>query len=309
MLRPFYTGDVAFPLCLLLLQATTPDLSPILSRVSEEAEMFFQNATRMVASETQIHRAALLPSRFRFRRAGEKQALEPVRYEEKTIVSEYGFSTFREAPDALREFRQVVSVNGRRVLGAAKARLSLAENMTSDDDRLRRQMLLDFEKHGIKGAVADFGQLLLMFQRRRLPGYVFTFLTESYSGADPVITISYTQKNQDDFLRIYHGRNAREMIRVPMSGTIVARKHDGLPVRITMQVKVDEEGNPSVHEAAVNYITSRHGFLVPSDVLYKKTQSGILFAEIRSTMAQHQVFKAEAEIRFESADAPPETPK
>jgi len=274
-------------------------LEPILNRVSEEAEVFQQQATSVVGRETLHHRGRKTGSRFRIGKA----ALDAPKfsYLQREIVSEYGFSTFQEAPEALREFRQVISVDGRGVLKADQARLALAAGMSSEDDRLRKRMLQDFERYGTIGAATDFGQMLLLFRRRGLAGYEFEISGPGRMGAEEVIVIRYRQKESPDAFRVYHGR---EMTRVNMSGELWVRASDYIPLRVTMQATLPEDGIPVIHSSTTDYLRSSHGLMLPAAVHYKKMAEGQIIVENRYQYSQYQMFKVEAEIKFIAEDTP-----
>src|SRR6185369_6125830 len=144
------------------------DLQSMLGRVSEEAEVFAHSARAVLSEETLRQRTRKTPVRF-LPRVGEA-ATKPPKEEFLTreIVSEYGYSSFKDSPAALHEFREVTSVDGRKVQAQEKARRTLTLGVKSADDNLKKQMLRDFEKHGLTGAVTDFGQLILLFTKRRL---------------------------------------------------------------------------------------------------------------------------------------------
>src|SRR5215469_18940431 len=93
--------------------AADPDL---LSRVAEEAEILQQNAPKSLTTETLQQRTLLPPSRFRPRigRTAIAAAAQP-RLQVREIISEYSVGTLKESDSHnLCEFRQVISVDGRR---------------------------------------------------------------------------------------------------------------------------------------------------------------------------------------------------
>jgi hypothetical protein len=108
-------------------------LEQVLSRVSEKAETFHLAAPRLLAREKLVQRVLQPPPRFRPRVGN--AALEPPKpqYRTRELISEYGFATFRDAPGALREFRQVVSADSRAVASPEKARRNLAQGLRSED--------------------------------------------------------------------------------------------------------------------------------------------------------------------------------
>src|SRR5438874_6514080 len=127
------------------------DLQSMLGRVSEEAEVFAYNARAVLTEETLRQRTRKPAPRFR-PRLGEAPRTPREEYLTREIVSEYGYASFHDAPGALHELRTVISVDGRKVTAPEKARRSLTLGVTSADDSVKKQMLKDFEKHGLLGA-------------------------------------------------------------------------------------------------------------------------------------------------------------
>jgi hypothetical protein len=283
----------ALTACVVAMQALSvaPELEPILHRVSEEAETFQRLAPRVVASETLRHRSRKGAPRFRPRIADPSQRPVQAAYLEREIASEYGYSLLKEAPEAIREFRQVVAVDGR-----------LALSMSSDDDRARRRMLTDFERHGMIGAATDFGQMLLLFRRRMLANYEFAVTGERFIGADAMTVVDWIQKGGPDALQIYQGRR---LVRAKMRGQLWVRKRDSLPLRITMTTSIEEDPGLTEHAAVIDYTRTASGLLLPVSIVYTKTLGSNLMVENRYTYSEYKMFQAEAEVKFTPLDEPP----
>jgi hypothetical protein len=270
-------------------------LRAILERVSEEAEVFQQRAVKVVGQETLTHRGRKNPPRFRLRVGKSAMEAPKFTYLQREVVSEYGFGTLKEAPEALREFRQVVTVDGRKVVSVGDARMALAANMSSDDDRARKQMLTQFERHGTVGAATDFGQMILLFRRRLLEGYEFRVASTQMIGADEAIVLSYRQKTGQDAARIYHGR---ELSKVAMTGELWVRKKDYVPLRVTMKAMLEEDGDPVTHAATIDYYRSPFGLQLPVAVHYTKRGGDQLLVENKARYGSYQMFQVDAEIKF-----------
>src|SRR5579872_7285526 len=104
------------------LSGQTLPLADILSRVSEEAEIFRRVAPQTLSEETLQQRSLKPPPRFRPRMgAGVGAAPPPPEYQTREIVSEYSYAALADSAGALHEFRQVISVDGRRVSTPEKA--------------------------------------------------------------------------------------------------------------------------------------------------------------------------------------------
>jgi hypothetical protein len=265
----------------------------MLARTAEEATVFAQAAPDLVARETFEQRVLHLPRRFRPRLGGTTQPPKP-QYRTREIVSEYGYANFRDSGD-LHEFRQIVSVDGRQVAGAAKARETLAAGIRSADDRRKKRMLEDFQRHGLTSAATDFGQLILLFRSRNMADFRFAYQGSDRIGADPVEVLSFQQIGGKESLMILERRKA---IRQPLEGQIWLRKPDLLPLRIVVKSIRKEREQPLVDEAAVDYVLSSHGILVPVSVIHRQFTGRELTVENIFRYSSFRKFGADAEIKF-----------
>ena len=279
-----------------------PSLPEILARVSEEAEVLAQMAPQAIAEETLEQRALKAAARFRPRVGA--AAIKPVatRIATREIVSEYSLGAFKTRPEVLHEFRQVTAIDGREVKSKDSARRSLALGIRSEDDRIRRQMLEDFAKHGLSGTVTDVGTLLLRFRKRRLANYQFTLGAPTRIGADPALSVHYRQIAGDDPLTIFAGHNT---VHIPLAGAIVVRASDGLPLRITLAAERTEQGHSWRQEGSVDYILCHHGFLAPASVVHREFFDGKLLVENVFRYTAFKKFTADAEIKFTEVPEPP----
>jgi hypothetical protein len=271
-------------------------LAVILGRLSEEAEIFAQMAPDMVAQETLKQRARKAPARFR-PRAGKSvvQAPKP-QYRSREIVCEYGYSAFREAPGVLHEFRQVVSVDGRRIASVEKARRTLSRGLRSDDDRLKKRMLEDFEKHGLIGAASDFGQVILLFGRRRLANYTFRIMGPGRIGADAALVVEFRQTGGSGSLLIFERRNA---LHQPLEGEIWVRQTDNLPLEVVLRSSRQQGGARIREEAKVDYVVSPHGALAPVSVVHREFAGDELVVENQYQYSSFRKFSSQSEIKFD----------
>jgi len=102
------------------------------ARLSEEAEAFLRLAPQVLGRET-LHQKAIKPPRRFHPRAGAAAAAAPKEeWQERELVSEYGFTGIGTA---LRELRQVTSVDGRRLNDPRKAQQELARAITAKDEQ------------------------------------------------------------------------------------------------------------------------------------------------------------------------------
>lgn len=268
-------------------------LPSILARVSEEAEVFAGTAPQMIATET-LHQRALPRTGRRFQIGN----TAPGRMQEREIVSEYSFSSLRKTPAAIREFRQIVSVDGKQVSSPETARQTLAAGLKSDDDRRRKQMLETFEKYGLVGAASDFGQVLLLFSRRRLENYDFKLTGSSRLGADAVLTLEFRQKAGPESLTIFErGKTLRQTLQ----GQCWVRQSDFVPVRVVLITSRTEGKTTTREEATVDYAVSSHGVVLPAAVVHRETVNGALTAENTFQYSPFKRFAAASEIKFREA--------
>jgi hypothetical protein len=282
----------------ILAAAPGQPLQQALSRVSEEAEVFRSTAPKILAREQLVQRALKPPRRFRPRLGN--AALEPPKpqYRTREVVSEYAFATLKESPGALHEFRQVMSVDGRTLASAEKARRTLTAGLRSEDERAKKRMLEDFEKHGLTGATADFGQILLLFTRPRLGDYAFGWAGDGLIGAERARIISFKQKSGSGSLMIFEERKA---VHQPLEGEIWVRETDGMPLRVTVTSLRDEQGHAIRDEAQVDYLMTQHGYLAPASVTHRQTSANNLVVENLYRYSTFQIFEAETDVSFPEA--------
>ncbi|MCW5980150.1 MAG: hypothetical protein KIT09_18855 [Bryobacteraceae bacterium] len=285
------------PLLLAPDASNDPRLEPILARLAEEAEAFANAATRIVGQESLQQKALVTRRRFRLRVGQDALKPPPPQYRQREILSEYGFSVFREAPNSLHELRKVVAVDGMPVAGSARARETLTLGAVSDDDRLKKRMLREFQKHGLTDAAIDFGPLILLFRQRELSNYRFEIAGEGNLGADPAIIVGYQQAAGPALLTIFEGNRAA---RAPLAGELWVRGGDYLPLRIVLRSSPGEnEKNVVRHLAEVDYFRSGYGVLLPASVRYRRLAGDDLVVENVCRYSNYSMFSVDAEIKFE----------
>jgi hypothetical protein len=290
--------------------AAPPIISAMTARVSEEAEVFARSARSVLSEETLRQRARKPETRFRARAGG---AAKPPKDEFVTreVVSEYGYSSYKDSPNALHEFRTVITIDGRKFQTLEKARRALSLGVTSADDELKKQMLRDFEKHGLIGAVTDFGQVVLLFTRRRLPDYEFAIMGQERVGAETAAVLSFKQKAGKESLTVFTTRSA---VRSGLQGYIWVRLPDYLPLRIRLLSARKDGAFVITTDATVDYGMSPHGCILPTRVEHREyipsepgKPGGALLAENIFQYAPFRKFSAESELKF--TDVPIDPPK
>ena len=282
-------------------------LPDLLSRAAEEAEIFQQNAPKSLTQETLEQRTLMPPSRFRPRIGSSPPPPAKPRLVVREIVSEYSVAELKGSIDHnLVEFRQVVSVDGRKVQSAETARHALSLGVKSPDDRMRKRMLEDFAKHGLVDVATDYGLILLAFGKRGLENMRIRVTGEEQVGADPAWVLSWQQTTPSGGMLEFMGNQAE---RRPLEGRLLVRKSDGLPLRVHARSEHAENGHSIRDEATVDYVASPHGFLTPASVVHRHLVDGRLITENLYRYEPFKMFSADTEIKFtELTDMPPAPP-
>ena len=287
--------------------APPPTIPEILSRVAEEAEVLEQNVPKALTEETLEQRTLIPPPRF-LPRVGKAATVTPKpRLAVREIVSEYSVGTLKESdsPD-LVEFRQVVSVDGRRIQSAEHARHALSLGIQSPDDRVRKRMLEDFAKHGLVDVATDYGLILLAFTKRGLENMQVKPAGEAHVGAEDALVLSWRQTSTTGGELEFFGNQS---MRRPLQGMLYVRKSDGLPLRVQAWAEHPDAKRTIRDEAAVDYALSTHGFLMPASVVHRHLVDGQLKTENLYRYEPFKLFSADAEIKFtEVPDTPPPPP-
>ncbi len=286
------------------ISAAQPDqrVESILKRVSEEAEAFASLAQKAVSEETLHQRVVLPPPRFRPRAGAAALEKPKERVRSREIISEFGYSTWKDSPGVLHEFRRVISADGKRVESMEKARATLTAGITSKDDVVRKQMLRDFEKLGLVGGATDLSQLLLLFLRRNLDHYSFTLWGRSQTGADPALVLVYRQRAGSEGLTVFEGREA---IHQALHGELWVREADGVPLKITLVSSRQGKKEVVRDEIAVDYAMSGHGAVTPVSAVFREFGNDRLQVENVYRYAPFKRFSADTEIKFTEVPEPP----
>ncbi len=268
------------------------------ARLSEEAEAFRKIAVQVLATETLHQRAQKPPSRFHPRVGAAAAAPPPVEWKERHIVSEYGFASFGGSEAAVHELRQVISVDGRKVADTEKAQEDLARTITASDDARKKEMLKQFEKYGLVGAVTDFGQLILLFTRRELERYEFSMKSPQWLGGSRVLVFGYKQLDGPEALTVIEGNKNDRLRRLKIQGEIWVRPETYLPVRITMAAHEGDAPASIREEASVDYAMTPFGALMPTATEHRELRGGKIAAENRFTYTDFHKFGASSDVKF-----------
>jgi hypothetical protein len=228
-------------------------LAQLLSRVADQAEAFRKVAPTMLADETLTQRT---------RRAG-----AAADYETHEVVSVYAFGGLPEAPTVIHEIRKVVSVDSKQVTSRSKAREAMTLGLHSADDKLKKKLLEDFEKHGLRGAVTDFGQVILLFSARHQKDYQFEQTGDQVVGVDRALVLKYKQTGGAGGVMVFRGNGAEKQA---LQGELIVRESDGMPLRVTMTSTLASKDGDTKDTLEVNYIDSGFGCVVPASVQHRE---------------------------------------
>lgn len=256
-------------------------LAQILEHLSQESDDFRQIAPATLSEETLEQRS----------RPNEPNA----QFQTHEVISEYGFAALASAPNAIHEVRKVISVDGKPVMALEKARQAMTLSLKSSDDKLKKRLLEDFEKHGLRGAATDFGQLILLFSARRIKDYDFQIRGERQIGADRLVVVSYTQKSGDTGVTVFVGNAAK---REPLHGEISFRKKDLVPLRITMTASQTVKEVAIKEESTVDYKLDPAGSVLPVSVVHREFVQGELLSENTFTYAPFRKVLAGAGLKL-----------
>lgn len=253
--------------------AEDPSAGQALAEVAKVAATFWHLAPEYMARETLNQKALTLPKRRL--RAG-ASAIEPPKPEfgHREIVSYYALSSFRTSPEALHEFREVVSVDGQTLPGDAPDRLRNA--VATQDDKTKKALFHEFEKSSLTVAATDFGQLILLFTKSSQGKYEFKLRGSGLVGADRALIFDFSQRAGGEALRVAEpGREMRE----PLTGQIWIREAGFVPLRITLETARHDRSRTIRDDAAVDYEPKADGMVLPASIVYRRFVNGELSVE------------------------------
>jgi hypothetical protein len=237
-------------------------LRQLLIRLGEQVEAFRNSAPKAIADETLEQRSRGTGS--------------PPVFTTRTVVSIYGYGGLPGAPAAIHEFRKVVSVDGKELTSRSKAREAISVGLKSDDDKARKKLLEDFQKHGLHGAVTDFGQVILLFSARRQKDYEFEAAGERQAGTDRALVLNYKQVGGNGGIMLFRGTKEDKQA---LQGELLLRETDGAPLRVTMTVTTSSNGVDTKDVLEVNYTDSALGCVFPVTVSHQEFVKDELVSE------------------------------
>lgn len=313
---PYRLCAVVLPLALLGVALIAPgaraddDTRKLAARLVEEAGAFARVAPQLLGQETLHQRALKARPRFRVR-VGDaaRTAIQP-NWQEHDLVSEYTFALFSGDRDAggaetVHELRQVTLVDGRQVADTGQAQEALAKAITASGDARKIQLLKDFEKHGLLGAVTELGQMVLLFSARDIGRFEFSAARSETHGGDRLQVFTYRQIDGQE-LSVFDQRRGDRLSRLKVFGEVWVREDNFMPVRITMAASQGADATLIREEATVNYSMSEWGTLVPQSAEHRELRAGRVVMENRFAYGAFHRFGASSDIKFEAAPNAPQ---
>ncbi len=268
------------------------------ARVSEEAEAFQRLAPEVLGQET-LHQRSMKPApRFHPRIGNAATTAPKPEYQERTIVSEYGFTALSGAD--LHEIRQVTTVDGKKIEDAKKAQEALAKAITANDDGRKKALLKQFEKYGLLGAVTDYGQALLLFTRRNMERYEFTTKGTNWLNGVSVQVFGYKQLDGPETVTLIEENNKDQVKHLRIEGELWVRRDNFVPVRVTMMASQGFNEAQVKEEASIDYAMSEYGALLPVKTEHRETRGGKIAAENDFSYSGFKKFGASSDITFET---------
>ena len=252
-----------------------PKVKEALYRLSREASQFWQTAPGFIGRETITQR--VLTSKRKRHQAEDEPRIDKRKAAFKTqqIVSWYSLGALRASPEALREFRRIYEIDGKRIEREANAKSTFIAEVAASEDEPRQKLLAEFEREVLPGAATDFGQLLLLFSKNKLDKYSFQLTGESRVGADVALVMDFKQVAGNQALRIQDGG---KKLTEKLQGQILAREGDYLPLRIALNSTREHKKNLIRDEATVEYAVIS-GALLPASLTYRRFLNGDLVVE------------------------------
>ncbi len=303
------SGSVIFAAVIFAAALPAADDSPsqatqkMLSRLSEEADAFRRIAPSLLGIEMLEQKAHKPTPRFRLRVGAEANTVPLPVWQDRQILSEYGFVSFAGDRETLHELRRVISVDAHPVADSKKTEDSLARIIALADDKREHELLKEFEKYGLVGAVTDFGPLLMLFTPREIEHFEFALKGAQTLGATRALIFRYTQIDGAELLTIFTSNSQGKPRRLKVQGEVWVRADNYLPLRITLAAGEGQGASTVREEASVDYAPTPFGVLVPGSVDHKELMGGQLMVQNSFIYRDFHKFGADAEIKFDPSKA------
>ena len=266
------------------------------ARVSEEADAFLKLAPDVLGTETLHQRALKPPSRFHPRIGAAACRSSARKWNEREIVSEYGFASF--VGKRRRNSRAAAGDLGGRQEGRGDQKGAGCARQGDHRRRrraARRKCSSSSKSTAFPARATDFGQLLLLFTRRDLERYEFTARPPMMIGYDRALVWSYKQIDGPEALTLFERYKRRHM---RVGGEIRVRATDFVPLQITLLTQEGDAPQSVREEAAVTYGMSQYGALLPSSTEHRELRGGKVVMENHFTYSDFHKFGASSGVTF-----------
>ena len=251
------------------------DEPPLIRQLTGQASAFWGAALNWYGRETLRQRGPSEQHRHKrgihFSKPG---PVKPSELASREIVSWYGFAAFTRNAEAVREMRQIVSIDGEPVPGNRTAG-AFCRLLRARDDEAKQKLAEQFEDATLADAPMDFGQLVLMFTRRAIDRYTFKLKGPDLIGAQRVTVFQYIQQAGSPGMHLDQNKS------IPLAGTLCLRDRDGFPVRITV-VASRKDKSEIRDEASVEYQEVAQGVILPASLVHQRFVNGVLHSEDRA---------------------------
>jgi hypothetical protein len=255
----------------------------VVFRLGIEADRFAQKAARVVGRET-LQQTILDVKKWNRGQRGKEEWPPLIKRE---IVSDYSYYSQQAGSGALREIRQVISVDRKPIKSLESGLEALAAGVTSSGDAQRRKLLEGFEKHGLHGVATDFGQVILLFANGNIQKYELAFLRHEQISGEWLSVYRFQQLDGDEALTIFE---SGAPMRQKMRGEIWVRRSDALPRQIVLLSERGDKMTRVRDVATVDYTSSDFGVVLPSAVLHQQFRNGVLVVEDRFSYSDFREF-------------------
>jgi hypothetical protein len=256
--------------------AAAAGLPAPIHELTHQASLFWGSAPNWYCRETLRQRSAVIPGKPR-RIHFSLPAAPSTEPASREIVSWYGFSGYGQNSEAIRELREIVSVDGKAV-SRHPAPDGFLKVLLGRDDVARQSLVETFQSTTIGDAPLDFGQLVMLFTRRSIERYTFTAAGQDLIGAERVVVYRYSQQTGSPGLHL-DGNTT-----IPLTGAIYLRDSDSAPLRISVTA-VRKDKTEIRDESQVDYEEVTHGVILPASLVHRRFVNGKLFAEDRAQYA------------------------
>ena len=252
---------------------TPPDLNECLDALARSAANFAASAPGLMSEETLDQRGR---RGFIEILTGKKNQIKdldftlPEDFHSHHVVSSYGLAEIGNAR-VLHEIRAIVTMDGQPVTDSGEVSGEVRDALT------KRKSLENLEHNQLEGAVTDFGQLILLFEKRHHNDYRFAAAGQQQRiGDEPVVVIRYRQVSGSQGLTFFKETTEEHE---PAAGEIWFRLRDLVPIRITLHTSESVSKKFTIRtEATVDYASSPVG-LVPASVTHKQFLNSALMVE------------------------------